>query len=121
MEAFNSIYLLIVGVVNLAFVYYWQLKVRKKPIEGRISWVACILSSGLNAWGMDVIQKGFGAYLFIHVLQISLGVWVFMTAATALKHYAINGWSKRDFWLDYGGDLASYFLLGILLFVITTN
>jgi hypothetical protein len=55
----------------------------------------------------------------MEVAQISFGSWLVFVFATSAKYYAINGWSKKEFWLDYGGDLIGFFILGLGIYIIT--
>ncbi len=103
---------------SFIFHYFWITKVAKKEVKGIGVFVILILSSFFVAWGIDVIQKYLDISSIVHIIKISLGCWIMFAVATGSKHYAINGMSKKKFWIDYGGDLVSYLLSGILIWVL---
>jgi hypothetical protein len=112
-------YLLIIAFIHLIFVYGWSTKVRNRPIKGRKIWLLCALSSVCTAWGIDALQRIYAIESFMAVAQISFGSWLVFVFATSARHCAINGWSKKEFSLDYGGDLIGFFILGLGIYIIT--
>lgn len=112
-------YLLIITVINLGFIYLWNAKVRKKPFKGLKLWVLCAFCSLFMCWGIDALERIYDVGSFGGVAQISFGSWLVFVFATSAKYYAINKWSWKEFWLDYGGDLISFFLAGFGIYVIT--
>ena len=112
-------YLPIAAVVNGLFQIFWQKQVAGKTLKRFWPLALVFVGSLLNAWGIDVIQRVYDIFSFVHVMKVSLGCWLMFSAATSAKHYADNGWSKKNFWIDYGGDLIGFSLMGIIIYVLT--
>lgn len=112
-------YLPIAALINTLVVYYWQKLMGDKKIVGPKVWSLVIVGSLFNAWGMDVIQRLVEVTTLNHMLQISLGCWLFIAVSTSAKHYALNGWSKKTFWINYTGDLIGFILMGLIIFSLT--
>lgn len=109
----------IIALVNLAFMYFWNLKMRNRAFRTPKIWLIALFGSLFNVWGLDVIQRELMIDTVPQMIRASAGVWLVFVLATNAKYMAIYGWSKREFWLDYGGDLLSFILCGVLLFVST--
>ncbi|MGZ3789373.1 MAG: DUF1761 family protein [Bacteriovorax sp.] len=113
-------YLPVAALVNSFFLFFWNKRfaankdLKRPRILGLI-----FLGSLLNAWGIDVVQKFSDVSSLKHVMQVSLGCWLMFAAASAAKHYAVNGWSKKNFRIDYGGDLIGFILMGLVVYVLT--
>lgn len=112
-------YLPIAALINSLFTFGWQKSVGHKMVKGRLVWALIFFGSLFNAWGMDVLQRMVEVTTLYHMLQISLGCWLFIAVSTSAKHHALNGWSKKIFWIDYGGDLIGFILMGLIIFVLT--
>lgn len=112
-------YLPIAALVNGFFILFWQQKIGAKKIQGITCYVFIFLGSLLNAWGIDVVGRLADIGNLYHVLEVSLGCWLMFVAATSAKHYAVNGWSKKNFWIDYGGDLIGFVMMGLIIFALT--
>lgn len=82
-------------------------------------WAFAFLGSLFNVWGLDVIQREFMVESALNMVIVSAGCWLVFVLATNAKYLAIYGWSKRDFWLDYAGDLVSFIFSGILIYLAT--
>lgn len=82
-------------------------------------WAVSLFGSLFNVWGLDVIQRDFVVETLPSMITVSAGCWLVFVLATNAKYLVVYGWSKRDFWLDYGGDLLSFILSGILIFLAT--
>ncbi len=109
----------IIALINLGFIYLWNLKIRSRAMRTPKVWAASFFGSLFNVWGLDVIQRDFVVDSLPNMIKVSAGCWLVFVVATNAKYLVIYGWSKRDFWLDYGGDLVSFILAGILIYVST--
>lgn len=112
-------YIPVVALLNLGVVYLCQVKLLKRPISGKKEWCLLYLASFLNTWGLDVLQHLVTTDDLFDVFKISLGVWLLFSAATSYKHYRFRSLPFRQFWLDFGGDLLSYMLIGVGIYVCT--
>lgn len=112
-------YLPVAALINSLFTVFWQTKWNQKKIQGYGLWIVIFLGSLFSAWGIDVIQRMVDATDLVHIMKISLGCWLFIAVATSAKHYAIKGWSKKSFWIDYGGDLIGFILTGLVIHILT--
>jgi hypothetical protein len=112
-------YLFLAAVSNTILQFFW--KKRKAAgirIDGKI--IALIfVGSFCAAWGIDVIQRGLEVMTIVHILKVSLGCWLMFAVSTAAKHYAANGWSRKQFISDYGGDLAGFLLMGLIIHLMS--
>ena len=109
----------IIALVNLGIIYLWNLKVRNRAMRSQAVWVFSFFGSLFNVWGLDVIQRDFVVETLHSMVVVSAGCWLVFVLATNAKYLAIYGWSKRDFWLDYAGDLVSFIISGILIYLAT--
>lgn len=112
-------YLPIAALINSLFTFFWQKHLGHKVIKGLSLWTLVFIGSLFNAWGMDVLQRLVEVVSLTHMLQISLGCWLFIVVATTAKHHALNGWSKKVFWIDYAGDLIGFILMGLIIYALT--
>lgn len=119
MNFIDMAYIPLIAVVNLAVIYGWQKWARKRSIGTLSDWGVVLLCSLLNTWGLDTLQRLVVTYKWADVFKVSLGGWLLFTAASSLKNYRLNNWSVREFWLDYGGDLLSYFFIGAGIYACT--
>lgn len=117
MNNWDYAYLPVIALLNLGFIYGWHKKIQKKWISGKLDWSFLFLSSFLNTWGIENLQRIFQADRWLDVFQISLGAWLLLSAASAFLHYRVNGLALKRFWIDYAGDLLSYFFIGILVYL----
>lgn len=113
------IHIPIIALVNLGVIYFWNLKMRNRVMKSPAIWGLSFFGSLFNVWGLDVIQRDFVVQSIPHMIIVSAGCWLVFVLATNAKYLAIYGWSKRDFWLDYGGDLVSFIFSGILIYLAT--
>ena len=109
----------VIALINLGFIYFWSLKIRKKPLTGRAAWASAMFGAFFSTWGLDVMQRDFVSEGLLQAIRVSVGCWLVFVLAINLKYKAIYGWSRKDFWLDYGGDLLGFILVGILLYLAT--
>ena len=109
----------IIAIVNLGLMYVWNLKVRNRAFKTPKIWIIAALGSLFNVWGLDVIQREFMIDTVPQMIRTSAGTWLVFVLATNAKYMAIYGWSKREFWLDYGGDWVGFLLAGFLVYVST--
>ncbi len=119
MNAMQVLHIPIIALINLGVIYLWNKKVRKRVFQTPKIWLYSFFGSLFNVWGLDVIQRNFVVENVPDMIKVSAGCWLVFVVATNAKYLVIYNWSKRDFWLDYGGDLVSYLLAGILIFVAT--
>ena len=112
-------YLPIAALINSLFYFFWQKKLANKKIQGPKMLGFVFIGSLFNAWGIDVLQRMLDISTLLHILKISLGCWLMFVAATTAKHYAVNGWTKKDFWIDYGGDFIGFMLMGLIIYALT--
>jgi peptidoglycan biosynthesis protein MviN/MurJ (putative lipid II flippase) len=112
-------YLPVGAIIGSLFQYFWMTKIAHKEVKGAQIIGLIFLGAFLTTWGIDVLQKTLDVSNLEHILKVSLGCWLMFAAASASKHYALNGWSKRKFWLDYGGDLFAFVLMGLVVYVLT--
>jgi hypothetical protein len=112
-------YIPLVALLNLGVIYLCHVKLLKRPISGKQEWFMLYIASFLNTWGLDVLQHLVTTDNLFDVLKISLGAWLLFTAATSYKHYRFRSLTFRQFWLDFGGDLISYMIVGIGIYVCT--
>jgi hypothetical protein len=112
-------YLLIAALVNSFFVFLWQKFLIHKQMLGFMIWASLILGSFFNAWALDVLHRQLGITELSQMMQLILGCWLFILVASEVKHYALNGWSWRSFWLNYLGELISFTLMGLVIFALT--
>jgi hypothetical protein len=112
-------YLPIAALINSIFVIIWQKKVGKKTIQGVKVLSFIFIGSLFNAWGIDVIHRIDDVTTVEHMMQVSLGCWLFISASTSAKHYLMNGWSIRLFWIDCLGDLVGFILMGLIIYYYT--
>jgi hypothetical protein len=115
----DIIHIPIIAMIQLTLTYFWNLKVRHRTFKGHKVWLAAIFGSLFNVWGLDVIQRDFIVDDLYGMILLSAGCWLVFVVATNAKYMAIYGWSKRDFWLDYGGELLCFLLSGILIYIAT--
>ena len=88
-------------------------------MAGALNLATLFFGSLLNAWAIDVIGRLADISSLNHVLEVSLGCWLMLAAATSAKYYAVNGWSQKKFWIDYGGDLVGFQLMGLIIYALT--
>ena len=119
MDHKQIIYIPIIALVAVAFTYGWNLKVRNRAFKSSEVWFLSLFGSLFNVWGLDVLQRELGVETVHNMVLLSASVWFVFVMATYAKYIPIYGWSKRDFWLDYGGDLISFILSGLLVFAVT--
>ncbi|MDD4974063.1 MAG: DUF1761 family protein [Bacteriovorax sp.] len=112
-------YLPIAALTNSLFYLFWQKKMGLKKIHGFKTLSLIFFGSLFNAWGLDVIQRMLEIFTIVQMMKISLGCWLMIAAATSAKHYAVNGWSKKNFWIDYGGDLIGFMIMGLIIYALT--
>lgn len=112
-------YLPVTAVISSLFHLFWQKTLAQKKIRTFNALGVIFLGSLFNAWGLDVMQRMLDIFTLIQMMKISLGCWLMFSAATSAKYYAINGWPKRIFWIDYGGDLISFILMGLIIYALT--
>lgn len=109
----------IIAFIQLGFIYLWNLKVRNRAFRSPEVWFLSAFGSLFNVWGLDVIHRDFVVDSIPNMVLVSTGCWLVFVVATNLKYLPIYGWSKRDFWLDYAGELIAFVVSGILIFVST--
>lgn len=119
MKLSEWLYLPIAAIFNCFFIFIWQQKLGRKKIQGLISFLLIFTGSLLNAWAIDVIGRLADISSLNHVVEVSLGCWLMLAAATSAKYYAVNGWSQKNFWIDYGGDLIGFQLMGLIIYALT--
>ena len=112
-------YLLVAALFNCLFYCSWQKIVGKKKVHGLGAFILIFFGSLFNAWGMDVLQRLLEVYTIFQMMKISLGCWLMFAASTSAKHYAVHGWSKKNFWIDYGGDLIGLMVMGLIIYALT--
>jgi uncharacterized membrane-anchored protein len=112
-------YLLVIAAINLLFVYFWNLKVKKKQIRGKKTWLLFIVCSLCTTWGLDALDRTFGIDTYFGVAQVAFSCWLVFVFATYAKTWAINKWSMKDFWIECGGELLSFFIMGFGVYIIT--
>lgn len=112
-------YLPIAALINGIFLYFWQKNIAQKRVTGGLTLGAIFLGSLLNAWGLDVIQRLAEVMQFADMAKVVFGCWLMFVAATSAKYYAINGWSKRLFFIDAVGDLIGFSLMGMVIYYLT--
>jgi hypothetical protein len=115
----DLIHIPIIALVHLGLIYLWNLKFRNRAFRAPLTWLLAGFGSLFNVWGLDVLQREFMVDSVYGVIQLSAGCWLVFIVATSAKYLSIYGWSKRDFWLDYGGDLACFLLSGLLIYSAT--
>jgi hypothetical protein len=109
----------IIALINLGIIYFWNLKVRNRAFRSPSVWGLSFFGSLFNVWGQDVVQRDFVVESVPNMVLVSAGCWIVFVLATNAKYLAIYGWSKRDFWLDCVGDLISFIISGILIYLAT--
>ncbi|MBC7714368.1 MAG: hypothetical protein H7177_13570 [Rhizobacter sp.] len=119
MKLMEVVHIPIIALIQLGFLYVWNLKMRNRAFRSKTIWMLAGLGSLFNVWGLDVIQRDFGVDTLFGMLEVSAGCWLVFVVATTAKYYAVYGWSKREFWLDYGGDLLAFLLSGSLIYAAT--
>lgn len=112
-------HILIAALANCIFYLIWQKLVGQKKIRGLKTFGIIIIGIFFNAWGLDVMQRLLEITSLLNMMKISLGCWLMVAVATSAKHYAVNGWSKKNYWIDYGGDLCGFMLMGAVIYVLT--
>lgn len=115
----DIIHIPIIALIHLGALYFWNLKLRDRAFKSKQIWLLSFFGSLFNVWGIDVLQREFVVDSLYGVLQLSVGCWLVFVVATNAKYLSIYGWSKRDFWLDYGGDLLCFILSGMLIYAAT--
>lgn len=118
MDIIQVIHIPIIALINLGIIYLWNLKVRNRAMRSQ-AFGPFVFGSLFNVWGLDVIQRDFVVESLYSMVIVSAGCWLVFVLATNAKYLAIYGWSKRDFWLDYAGDLVSFIISGILVYLVT--
>lgn len=112
-------HLLVAASVNCLITIAWQkIMARRKSPSFLISFLI-FLGSFFSAWGMDVLQRLLEVFTIFQMMKISLGCWLMFAAATGAPHYAVNGWSKKNFWIDYIGDLIGFMFMGLVIYALT--
>lgn len=119
MNTLDVIHIPIIALIHLGLIYVWNLKIRKRAIRSKQVWLLSGFGALFNVWGLDVIQRDFVVDSLPNMLIVSAGCWLVFVVATTAKYYAIYGWSKKEFWLDYGGDLIGFLLSGTLIYLAT--
>lgn len=109
----------VIALVHLGITYLWNLKLRNRAMKSPAVWALALFGSLFNVWGLDVVQRDFVVDSVPNMITVSAGCWLVFVLATNAKYLAIYGWSKRDFWLDYGGDLVCFVVTGILIYLAT--
>ena len=112
-------YLLLISLTHLAFTYFWNTKFRKRVFQGRNLWILCAFTSLFLSWGIDALERIYDVDTLNGVAQISFGSWLVFVFATTAKYYVINKRSWKEYWLDYGGDLLGFFIVGFGIYAIT--
>lgn len=112
-------YLAIAALVNSFFYIFWHKQFGPKKVYELQTLVLIFIASFFNAWGMDVIQRMLDVFTLIQMMKISLGCWLMFAVATSVKHYKVNGWSRKNFWIDYGGDLIGFMIMGQVIYALT--
>lgn len=115
----DIIHIPLIAMVQLAFTYVWNLKIRHRAFKTPAVWGLALFGSLFNVWGLDVIQRDFMVDTLREMILLSAGCWLVFVLATNAKYLAVYGWSKKDFWLDYGGELLAFLLSGILIYLAT--
>ncbi len=115
----DVVHIPIIALIQLGLVYLWNLKVRNRAFRSKTIWLLAGFGCLFNVWGLDVIQRDFVVDSLPNMLTVSAGCWLVFVIATVAKYSAIYSWSKRDFWLDYGGDLLAFLLSGTLIYLAT--
>jgi hypothetical protein len=115
----EMVHIPIIALVILGISYLWNLKISKRSFKSKQIWILAFFGPLFNVWGLDVLQREFGINSLYGVVQLSAGAWLVFVLATNAKYLAIYGWSKRDFWLDYGGDLLCFIISGLLIYAAT--
>jgi len=115
----DIIHIPIIALIHLGITYVWNKKMRQRSLSGPLVWSLAIFGSLFNVWGLDVVQRDFMIDSLYEMIQLSAGCWLVFVLATNAKYWAIYGWSKREFWLDCGGDLLCFLLSGILIYLLT--
>ncbi len=115
----DVIHIPIIALIQLGLIYVWNKKMRNRVFKSKEVWTLAGLGCLFNVWGLDVIQRNFVVDSLHNMLLVSVGCWLVFVAATVSKYYPIYGWSKRDFWLDYGGDLVAFVLSGTIIYLAT--
>ncbi len=113
------IYIPLIALILLGLTVLWDLKIKQTKIKSLKNKAIIYLCLSFNVWGLDVIQREFNSDSWFGILKICLGAWLVFVVATNVKHSLDNGWSKREFWLNYGGDLANFIVAGALLHLAT--
>jgi hypothetical protein len=119
LRVLDIVHIPIIAMVQLAFTYVWNLKVRNRAFKSKTIWLLSFFGALFNVWGLDVIQRSFEVDTIHDMILVSAGCWLVFVVATSAKYYAVYGWSKREFWLDYGGDLIGFLLSGALIYLAT--
>ncbi len=119
MNPLDYAYIPVIALINLAIIAVWQIKVRKISFKGLNDWFWLYACSFLNTWGIDTLARVFATHTWMDVFKVSLGAWLLFSAATAFKYYRMKSLGLKEFWLDYGGDLVSYFFIGVAVYVCT--
>jgi hypothetical protein len=112
-------YLVIAAMVSSYFIFVWQKKRRHIKVSGKGPWCLIFFGSLFNAWVLDVLQRQLGVITLSQMMQVVLGCWFFILVSTTAKHYALNGWSKKIFWLDHVEDLISFTLMGLVVYLLS--
>jgi hypothetical protein len=112
-------YLFVAALVNSCLQFFWMTKIANKSVQGVKVYSVIFIGSLLSAWGIDVLQRMLDIFTIVHILKIALGCWLMFAAATASKHYAVNHQSIKQFWLDYGGDLVGFLVMGLIIYALT--
>ncbi|MBY0414549.1 MAG: hypothetical protein K2Q18_10300 [Bdellovibrionales bacterium] len=119
MKVMEMAYIPIIALVHLGFIYIWNLKIRKRAFSGKKTWGLAFFGSIFNVWGLDALTRELVVDSIPDMIKVSTACWLVFVLATNAKYLAIYGWSKREFWLDYGGDWVGFIVAGILVFVMT--
>ncbi|MBC7428964.1 MAG: hypothetical protein H7336_10155 [Bacteriovorax sp.] len=119
MRLMDIVHIPIIALIQLGFTCLWNLKIRKRAFNRLNIWLIAGFGTLFNVWGLDVIQREFVVDSLGNMLVVSAGCWLVFVVATTAKYYAVYGWSKREFWLDYGGDLLAFLLSGTLIYFAT--
>lgn len=115
----DLIYIPIIAMVLVIVSYYWNLKIHHRKFIGFQRWILVFMGFLFNVWGLDVIQREFMVDNGFEMLKVCTGSWLVFVIATNVKYATVYGWSKRDFWLNYGGDLVNFIVAGLLIFLVT--
>jgi hypothetical protein len=115
----DFVHIPIIALVQLVFSYYWSKKIRYRLVYTRKICLISAIGAFLNVWGLDVILHVFEVSNLKNAFIVSAGCWLVFVVGNSAKYYEIYGWSKKDFWLDYGGDFLGIVLSGLLIYLAT--